>query len=534
MSDRVGFLFGGPILRRELTRATRRPVPTLLRYAFIAALCFEFLMLSGAHAPPDPQRTFTPVVRIGRPIYYPGAYDLLELRRQEALALVANAEKYVSFLLYQQLLCLLLVTPVVTAGAVVYEKERDTLQALFGTELRSREIVVGKVLGRLIALGITTAALLPPLAFATSLASLPVWRVVLALIQAAVLAYALASACVLLSLWTRRTTDAIIGCYATMVVASLLAPIGLAAVYSTGFVSLTDALNPLAVLDQLLSANSDVQPFTLLLHLALWGGAGTLCLAVAAYRVRPVSSALMESRAPRWLWAFRPPIGNAPVRWREQYVLGLAPIAVLRMIPRWMGRLGVLSFSLILAGDSLGHVVGRHVFRLIQEFDFAAVWTLLQRPMMNRLSDDINIMGAALLVLGAVTVCVRCAGSIAEEKRRKTWEDLILTPLSLSEIMEQKYAGILWAAVLPVVMYTLPMFALSTLGGAGAVFQTAAWVVGSVALIPIAGGFGMMLADGMEGGSAVDRSDEDPVGQILGRPYSARARQRPTSGRWDS
>ena len=40
-----------------------------------------------------------------------------------------------------------------TAGALGHEKERGTLQALFGTELQSFEIVLGKLLGRLAILG---------------------------------------------------------------------------------------------------------------------------------------------------------------------------------------------------------------------------------------------------------------------------------------------------------------------------------------------------------------------------------------------
>jgi ABC-type transport system involved in multi-copper enzyme maturation permease subunit len=520
MLGRVYFLFGGPILSREVLRATRGRLPSLLRYAFIALLCFEIHLFADERTPVGSPHAsgswYRPTTRTSFPYMGfppPSRRELLEIRRQEAVAAAADAGRYISFLLYQHLVLLLILTPVLTAGAIVYEKERDTLQALFGTELRSREIVVGKLLGRLIALGLTTAAVLPPLAFATALATIPVWRVVLALVQSAVLAYALASACLLASLWTRRPTDAVIGCYATMIVTFLLGGIALSGLVALGLPGLVEELNPLEHLKRLLDATGTFRPVEFLCHLAFWFAAGTLCLAVAALRVRPVSAHQAEKRAPRWLWAFRPPIGNNPVRWREQYVLGLAPIGVLRVIPRWMGRLGVLSFAVILAGDSLGHVVGRHVFRLFLTGQFAALWAVLRHPLKNRLSEDLNLMGGALLLLASATVCLRCAGCIAEEKRRKTWEDLILTPLTLGEILGSKYSGIVRAAVLPVLLYSLPMFALSALGGWAGVFQAGVWVVATGGLLSLTGAFGILFAEVPER-SLADAQVGDPAGGI--------------------
>lgn len=513
MHGRVYFLFGGPILTREVRRATRGLLPSLLRYAFIALLCVEIVMLEEERTRFESYRAEGLWARRALPEGYliprfaptlPA--DLFEFHRQDAIAAVTDSGRYVSFLLHQLLVVLLVLTPAFTAGAIVHERERDTLQALFGTELRSREIVVGKVLGRLIALGVSVAAVLPPLAFATVLSDIPVWRVVLALVEAALLAYALASACLLVSLWTRRPTDAVIGCYATMVVTFLLGQVAWSSVTAPGVLALIDTLNPLAALGHLLDAAGAFQPLTVLCHLAFWAAAGTLCLAATAACVRPVAKRQAEKQAPRWLWALRPPVGNNPVRWREQYVLGLAPIGVLRLVPRWMGRLGVLTFSLILAGDALGHVVGTHVYRLLQDGEFAAVRVLLSRPRLEPLSNALNLMGAFLLILTSATVGLRCGGSIAEEKRRKTWEDLILTPMTLGEILRGKYEGVMRAAVLPVAVYSLPMFALSALGGWEAVCHAGAWVAGTGLFATLAGAFGIAFA-----GDAEQRPASNPT-----------------------
>jgi hypothetical protein len=119
--------------------------------------------------------------------------------------------------------------------------------------------------------------------------------------------------------------------------------------------------------------------------------------------------------------------------------------------------------------------------------------------MPDRVTSHVIIMGLVLIVGGAIIIGVRCGGSITEEKRRKTWEDLILTPLTRNEIVYGKYRGILLAAIPPLIAYVLPMFALASLAGTSGLVL-AATLVGVAAIIMVAGGgIGITMAYGEEG-----------------------------------
>ncbi len=516
MTGRLGFLLGGPVLRREFARAAWRPLPLLLRYAYAAWLIGQLLVVLPDYAAREYQarslrfggpafgsRTTISLPPAGpkqSPRFVPPAFgqrddspSLPELLRARHLALVAAAAKYVPLLLHQQLLLVLFLTPALTAGALVVEKERDTLQALYGTELGSFQIATGKLLGRLAALAWGASPALPILVFGATLAELPLGPLLLAFVQAGVLAFALAAACLLLSVWTRRVTDAIVASYSAMTVC-----------YLGGLVALANApvpasLDPTVILGQLLPGGGGLRPLAFLAHVAFWGGAGVLCFALTAARLHPAYVKQAESRPWRWLWAFRPRVGDDPIRWREQHVLGLAPLPVLRMIPGWLGRLAVLTFSAILALEALDHISAGSLLLALRRGKFALAWEVLQHPYLGRLWEDIHIMGIALLVLGTLTAGLRCAGSIAEEKRRKTWDDLVLTPLSLEEIVFDKWWGVVRASVPYLAIYALPMIALSSRGGAEGIALAVTWLVAACVLIVLAAAAGMAVAADVAG-----------------------------------
>jgi ABC-type Na+ efflux pump permease subunit len=502
MSDRLYSLLGGPVSRQEYRRSTRGLLPFLLTCAYAIWLLLLSLgyMRHAANATAEQSAKYTNAV-IPPPLrwrtdvdgqQYLTAEQLWFLKRLEFQWALGKAAEYVSLLLHQQLALILFAIPLLTAGAIVREKEKDTLQALFGTDLSSAEIVVGKILGRLAGILQGALAILPPLAFAVVLAEMPVSRVLLALVQAGVLAFALSSACVFLSLWTRRASDAIIGSYSAMVIVYLLVQMALSVV------SVPVPLDPLSILSRLLSNSGQLPLFPYLLHLTAWATVGVVCCALVAARLRPVSIGLMDAQPPRWQWALRPRVSDDPVRWRELHFLGLAPFPVLRKIPRWLGRLSVLTVSCVIAGDSFTRAVGRDFYSALSTLDFATAQTLLLHPKMKYFWWDVHLMGSLLLVVGCLTVGVRCAGSILEEKRRKTWEDLILTPLTMREILQGKYRGIVQAAVLPVTIYALPMLALSTLGGVDGIETALLWVGATCVLIPLAGSLGLAIASRSE------------------------------------
>jgi ABC-type transport system involved in multi-copper enzyme maturation permease subunit len=294
MTDRLSSLLGGPVLQREYLRSTRSILSKVLAIIYVAWLLIHSYGFSlnregpSLDPPFPPSNLFapSPPARSGTRTPYELAPGLTRNRVQH-IALTEDSVRYVSFLLYQQLLLLLLVTPMFTAGAIVYEKEKDTLQALFATALTAREIAIGKLLGRLLALARCAAAIVPPLIFAAVLAEIPVVRVLLALLQAGVLASALAAGCLLVSLRTRRTSDAILGSYSALIVIYLIGQI------AAGDVSLPATFNAVDILDQLLRRNEDLQLYRFLVHLACWMAAATTCMAIVMVRLRSVSLGMM-------------------------------------------------------------------------------------------------------------------------------------------------------------------------------------------------------------------------------------------------
>src|SRR5207244_4891266 len=90
-----------------------------------------------------------------------------------------------------------------------------------------------------------------------------------------------------------------------------------------------------------------------LLAVALaWGGGGVVCLALACWRLRPAYARQLEAagRRKRAVQARRPPVGDEPVLWREEHVVGVAPLAGLRRVPRWLGVVLVSLASLAVLG----------------------------------------------------------------------------------------------------------------------------------------------------------------------------------------
>src|SRR5262249_34565699 len=148
---------------------------------------------------------------------------------------------------------------------------------------------------------------------------------------------------------------------------------------------------------------------------------GVVCVYVASRQLRRWHARHAEKRISSWLWSLRPAIGKDPVAWRERYAIGLAPLPILRMVPGQIGLVGVLTFSAIMAMVGLDNASAHSFFAACRQFDFPWVWRSLTRHLNpDRLPDEVMIMGVVLAIVGTITVGVRSATCITEEKRRKT------------------------------------------------------------------------------------------------------------------
>src|SRR5205085_1149584 len=116
----------------------------------------------------------------------------------------------------------LAIVPALTAGSLGQEKERGTLFALFGTELTSRQILLGKLLGRLMPILRLLLTALPVLVFVTMYTGRGLTPLMLALAQEVIFAFTLGAVCLLFGIWIRRAADAMIASYLCLVLAYLI------------------------------------------------------------------------------------------------------------------------------------------------------------------------------------------------------------------------------------------------------------------------------------------------------------------------
>jgi ABC-type transport system involved in multi-copper enzyme maturation permease subunit len=369
---------------------------------------------------------------------------------------------FTRFLIHQQFLVILLVTPTFTAGAITDEKGRGTLQYLLTAGLTSWEIVAGKLLGRTAQVAALLLTGLPVLCFLGVFGGLdPVLFLAMILVSGLAL-FAIAAGSLLASVWTVETRTAVLAVYATFALAAVaLMALGLA-----------DFFDPRYVLEPAWGG-ADLPEFGRRFGLAClaWGGIGTACLALAVGQLRAAYLRQLEGGRPRkerWWRARRPPVGDDPIRWRERELEGIAPLPILRAVPRRLalGAVALLSTAvavLILvkhlpAGVEPGDLV---VMAWQGDVDkLAETYRDMRNPSNQFLLLSLVVLGIATLVVG-----IRCSGAVSGERERRTWEAVLLTPLETREIIRGKFWGILGSAGGYLTAYAVPTVIFAAIGG---------------------------------------------------------------------
>lgn len=438
----IPYRWGGPVLAWELRRLGRQRWPWLL-YFFFLAFCVAqlFVLYSKFSTRLEAQK------QSGR--------QVPEMSRTNAdvQAKLDFASRHVGRFFPQQLLFLLFLTPAVTASALGHEKEKDTLTALFTTELADKEIVVGKVLGRSWILVKFMLISMPVIFSVAGFAGVDFLPLVLCYVHALVMSYALIGICMLGSVITRRTRDAVMACYSMIVILIL------ATLTATGNYPVPLWLNPVEVVVRISTPPfTGINPWTLLLHLGIFLAMGWLFIRLSRHLIRPMALRQLEDRSSRWKWSIRSEVGEDSIRWRERHILGLAPLQALRSMPTWLGWAGVFAFSVsFVLGLMNAATHGRITYHFLN-----GEWRTMVQNMMNineqTIAGDVGLMGVMLIIFAGVTVLFRCAGAVTEERRRKTWDDLVMTGLPVDEIVRSKMWGVIQAAVPYLFIYAIPMF----------------------------------------------------------------------------
>lgn len=377
------------------------------------------------------------------------------------------------FLLQQSLLLLLAVPPLV-AGAITEEKRRGTLTYLLTTDLDTRHIILGKLVGRSVQVLALLAAGLPLFALFAGFAGIPPLTLALTFLTLVPVLFALASASLLSSALCRQTRDAVLAVY-------LVGGIGLGLFAAMPVIG--QWFDPRFALAPVWNGVSErslalFAPRFLAL-LAGWSAIGLLSLGLAMLALRPVYRHDLEQSGPRrqaWYVGDRARLTDDPVAWRESEVEGLTPIASFRRMPIWLASVlislatTVSSLGILAAAMPTGVTAGDFLRALVR-IDLVRLGNLLP-------GADLGFLGQSLIVLLVATflVGVRTSGCVTIEREKGTWDALMVSPLTDEQIVHGKLWGILLSSGWYLIAYAVPALVLSLLGGLLAFLWVLLWL----------------------------------------------------------
>ena len=394
---------------------------------------------------------------------------------------------YYRLFLGQHFLLLVLATPLLAAGAITDEKVRGTLQYLLTASASPAEIIVGKLLARLFRVLLLLLPGLPLFCFFGVYAGMEPEVVLVFLASTVLVACGVAAVSLLASVWCRQTRDAVIG----MCVAAIALGLGSAFVPESKQVLAIFSPLPALTLDSESGRSSTFLKMSLA-WLILIG----LCVGVAAWRLRPAYCRQLEARRKgrHWWSSRRRPVADEPIRWKEQYLDGIAPLALLRSFPRGLGLLLVGLATLFFSGrillDSLPpEVTPGDLWRMLLGGDIAglaAVYAALMPAGTRFYWQEFYVMLIANLVVG-----IRCAGAVSGEREQQTWEALLVTSLETRALVRGKLWAILAAFFPYLLIHALVALPLALLAGLSAFGWTLMWLGATVVAGAFSGAVGI-------------------------------------------
>jgi ABC-type transport system involved in multi-copper enzyme maturation permease subunit len=375
-------------------------------------------------------------------------------------------------LVWQQMILIFLATPAFAAGAVTDEKLRGTLQYLLCADVTAADVVLGKLFGRVIQVGLLSLCALPVICFAGVFGGINLVALVALIAVTVMPMFALASASLLASVWSRQTRDAVIGIYITVLIFYFV----------TSWLGIASVFNPVEVLEPAWGSSLDLAEVfrRLLLSVLAWGSIAIVCCSLAIWRLRPAYLRQLQGqdrpRKVRWWLARRKAVPDEPIRWKERHVEGIAPFAFLRRIPRWLGMVSVFLITTaacisILIQAALTSITIDEVWRLASHLDFGKLST----PM-GPAVRGFEGLGFIAMLLTSALVGLRCSSAVTGERERQTWEALLLTPMPVKELIDGKLRGVIGAAVPYFVAYAAPALVLSLFAGPICVMWTLIWI----------------------------------------------------------
>jgi ABC-type transport system involved in multi-copper enzyme maturation permease subunit len=418
---------------------------------------------------------------------------------------------FVTFMVLQ-MLAVFLLTPAYVAGAVAEEREQQTLDSLLATDLRDREIVLGKLLARLAALSLVVLTGLPILGFLQFLGGVDPNLVLAGFALTGLSMASLAGLAMLQSVYARRPRQAILRTYllglAYLLLSGaswlLLIPwLRLANFPSTEAwqspMELRDVVdwfnigNPLAAVVQLLAhihagRKLDDLLTALLRDYAWFHGLLALVCCIWAVRVfrrqalrpeddsRAVHAQERSSLLGWLLLGARPRVWQRCVLWKEAFAESETRSSPVRKL-----LAGVLVALVFWPVIHVMFVYGR-ILPNGPNDDFSFV-----------LNYWVRAASALLGVCLLLSVAIRAAGSISSERERQTLDGLLATPLSNRAILFGKWLGSI-AGPRGLALWLLPVWGLGLLTAALHPLAIPCFVGAWLVLAALASGVGLWFS----------------------------------------
>lgn len=461
----------GPVLFYELVRNARRGRLFLLRVGYVLLL---LTALGLAFLAMEPRLSYLADLRGG-------------LSPQMMTEL---AESFFGLFLAVQFLAVVLLTPCLVASAITEEKQRKTLDFLFTTDLRNREIILGKFGSRLAGGLMLLAAGYPVLSMVQLFGGVDPFLLLAGYGIGVVTLVSLSCVTLYFSVLASRVREALLKTYLAMVaylgiwgvialfhgLALLDHPRGSALdqffgqlhrwwnignplflVYSAA--KYVQARSPSAFADLLRQGGLYAGFHLTLAALLLWRSVRVVRRVylrqtydpkpkkrLTGWMALPVGAALRRLWAPGQTIAVenrkarrKPPLGSDPMRWKERYVergMRFGPLVQTFYI---LLLLALLAPAFVAAGVALAN-----------SFSGSDV-----EATASGLNEYFRLLCVVLLALTTMSVGLRAAACVASERDRQTWDALLASPLTIGEILCAKGWGSLWGARRMLLLFAL-------------------------------------------------------------------------------
>jgi ABC-type transport system involved in multi-copper enzyme maturation permease subunit len=363
-----------------------------------------------------------------------------------------------------QLILVLVLTPALVAGVIADEKQRKTLHYLLASRLTSPEIVLGKLLVRMLYVGVLLGVSLPVLSLLVLMGGVDPRLVLLSCGATLTTGWFLASLSIWVSTIARKVREAFFVTYGLEGL-WLFAPLILRNLSITAWPEFDwaahwlaewiGASNPVEVVWQLaysvatggISPSSDLELVAWMMGLQF--GFGLVLAVLASWQLRIIFrrqdaggsvsnvrgiGAFLASRS-RWrLWR-RPVLGDRPVLWKELHTGS----------GRGLARLVSLVLTVIMAGFLAYYTIwlGRAAVVEYWEYGRSLTYNYLTQVHRTQFTFFLRVVVPLLYLLGILGVAGSAAATITSEHEEDTWVSLTATDLTDHEIIFGKLLGAL-------------------------------------------------------------------------------------------